>query len=96
MDAVSETDSDQTFRLLTLPGDGIGPEIITEILKIVAWFGNHLDMPIAIEHDLAGGASFDEHGLPITDAALQKALSADAILVALEELVAGPQWMMEA
>ena len=89
VDAVSETNSDQTFELLTLSGDGIGPEIINETLRVVAWFSNHLNVPIAIEQELAGGASIDAHGVPITAAVMQKAQSADAILFGA---VGGPKW----
>jgi 3-isopropylmalate dehydrogenase len=89
VDAVSETDSDQAFELLALSGDGIGPEIINETLRVVAWFSKHLNVPITIEQELAGGASIDAHGVPITAAVMQKAQSADAILFGA---VGGPKW----
>lgn len=89
MDAVSKPGSGQAFNLLTLPGDGIGPEIISETLRVAAWFSDYLNVPISIDQDLAGGASIDKHGVPVTDAVVQKALCADAILFGA---VGGPKW----
>lgn len=89
MGAVSDSGLNRAFNLLALPGDGIGQEIIDETLKVVAWFSAYLDVPIEIEHDIVGGASIDEHGMPITDAVVQKALCADAILFGA---VGGPKW----
>jgi 3-isopropylmalate dehydrogenase len=79
----------KAFRLLVLPGDGIGPEIVTETLRVVDWFADYLEIRIDQEHALAGGASIDAHGVPITDAVLQEAREADAILFGA---VGGPQW----
>lgn len=89
VDVVSEPGAERQFSLLVLPGDGIGPEIIAETLRIVAWFGNYLDVHFSIEHALVGGASIDEHGEPLAEAVLQKALQADAILFGA---VGGPKW----
>lgn len=87
--AVSETEPGREFGLLVLPGDGIGPEIVAQTLRIVTWFGSYLGVQFKIEHALAGGASIDEQGAPITDAVLEKALRADAILFGA---VGGPKW----
>jgi 3-isopropylmalate dehydrogenase len=89
VDAVSESEADREFGLLVLPGDGIGPEIVAQTLRIVDWFGDYLDVRFGIEQALVGGASIDAHGEPITDAVLQKALQADAILFGA---VGGPAW----
>ena len=89
MDAVSELETDRDFDLLVLPGDGIGPEIIAQTLRIVGWFGDYLEMQFSTEQALVGGASIDEYGEPITDAVMQKALRTDAILFGA---VGGPKW----
>jgi 3-isopropylmalate dehydrogenase len=81
--------SQADFRLLVLPGDGIGPEIVDQTLRIVDWFGAYLDRRIAIDRDIVGGASIDRHGEAITDAVMQKALRADAVLFGA---VGGPAW----
>jgi 3-isopropylmalate dehydrogenase len=88
-DVVFDMKSDREFSLLVLSGDGIGPEIIAETLKIVAWFGDYLDVRFNIEQALVGGISIDEHGEPITRAVLDQALQSDAILFGA---VGGPQW----
>jgi 3-isopropylmalate dehydrogenase len=81
--------SDTNFRLLVLPGDGVGPEIVTETLRIVTWFGDYLGVDFQVEAAAVGGASIDEFGKPITDAVMQKALQANAILFGS---VGGPKW----
>jgi len=87
--AVSKMESERQFRLLALPGDGIGPAIITETLRVVEWFGDYLGIQFDVEHDLVGGASIDDCGDPLSDAAYQKALTSDAILFGA---VGGPKW----
>jgi 3-isopropylmalate dehydrogenase len=71
--------------LLLLPGDGIGPEVCAEVRKVAAALINDLK----IDEKIYGGASFDKHGTPLTDDALQAALSSDAVLMGA---VGGPQW----
>ncbi len=75
--------------MLVLPGDGIGPEIVDQALRIVAWFGDYLGVRFNIEQALVGGASIDEHGEPITETVMEKALRADAVLFGA---VGGPKW----
>lgn len=77
------------FRLLVLPGDGIGPEVIDQTLRIVDWFGRTLGRPFAISRDIIGGAAIDAHGVPVTDAVVETALSADAVLFGA---VGGEKW----
>jgi 3-isopropylmalate dehydrogenase len=86
---VSESGPLRDFSLLVLPGDGIGPEVVSEALRIVAWFGDYLALPIAIEEAAVGGASIDKHGEPISAVVLQKAQRADAVLFGA---VGGPKW----
>ena len=74
--------------LLILPGDGIGPEVMAEVRKVIAWFGNH-GRPFAVEEDLVGGCAYDAHGVPLTDATMAKAQAADAVLLGA---VGGPKY----
>ncbi len=63
-------------KFLLLPGDGIGPEVIGEVKKIINWFNTNKSLDFEIDEDLAGGASYDKHGTPITDEVFIKHLSA--------------------
>ena len=54
------------FSLLILPGDGIGPEVMTEVKRIISWFQDKRSLKIDIEEGLVGGASYDKHGVPLT------------------------------
>src|SRR3984885_4218290 len=76
-------------RILLLPGDGIGPEVIAETRRVLAWFAQNRNMSFEIEEDLVGGVSYETYGTPATDAMMAKALAADAILFGA---VGGPKW----
>jgi 3-isopropylmalate dehydrogenase len=76
-------------NILILPGDGIGPEVMGEVVRIIDWFGTHKGFEVSIDHDLVGGCAYDAHGAAISDAAMEKALAADAVLLGA---VGGPQW----
>ena len=75
--------------LLILPGDGIGPEVMTEVRRIIAWFQDKKYLKITVEEDLVGGASYDMHGTPLTEETLAKALEVDAVLLGA---VGGPDY----
>ena len=68
-------------KLLILPGDGIGPEVTKQCIKIIDFFKDQLDSDIEYEEDLFGGASIDDNGKPLNDIVLKKALDADAVLL---------------
>ncbi len=76
-------------HLLLLPGDGIGPEVIAEVERLIGWFNAKTGAKFEIERDLVGGASYDKHGTPVTEAAMKKALEADAVLFGA---VGGPKY----
>ncbi len=78
-----------TDKLLILPGDGIGPEVMAEVRKVVAWFEANRGLSFEIDEDLVGGCAYDAHGVPLTDAAMEKAQAADAVLLGA---VGGPKW----
>ena len=75
--------------ILILPGDGIGPEVMAEVRKIIAWFGANRALAFNVGEDLVGGAAYDAHGVPLADATLERALEADAVLLGA---VGGPRY----
>ncbi|RIK93638.1 MAG: 3-isopropylmalate dehydrogenase [Proteobacteria bacterium] len=77
------------YKILILPGDGIGPEVMGEVRRVIHWFTEKRGFSCALEDDLVGGVSYDKHGAPVTDAAMAKALASDAVLFGA---VGGPQW----
>jgi 3-isopropylmalate dehydrogenase len=84
------TDNEMTtYKLLLLPGDGIGPEVIGEVQKLIDWFRKSGIAAFETETDLVGGAAYDAHGVAVTDAAMQRAQEADAVLFGA---VGGPKW----
>ena len=76
-------------KLLILPGDGIGPEAIIEVEKILDFLNKKKLLNIVIEEDLVGGASIDKNQVPIEDRTIKKAKEADAVLLGA---VGGPKW----
>ncbi|MSO91344.1 MAG: 3-isopropylmalate dehydrogenase [Acetobacteraceae bacterium] len=76
-------------KLLILPGDGIGPEVIREVRRVIDWMDHRRMVSFDITEDIVGGASIDARGTPITDNVMAKAREADAILFGS---VGGPQW----
>lgn len=78
-----------SFDLLFLPGDGIGPEVMAEVKKIISWINDRGSATINTDDDLVGGCAYDAHGEAISDAAMAKANTADAVMLGA---VGGPQW----
>jgi len=76
-------------RLLVLPGDGIGPEVIGEVLRVVDWMDRRRAVSFDLDQDLIGGSAIDAHGTPLADETLDKAMQADAVLMGA---VGGPKW----
>ena len=75
--------------LLILPGDGIGPEVMAEVRKIIGWFGDKRGLNFDVSEDLVGGAAYDVHGVPLADETMAKAQEADAVLLGA---VGGPKY----
>ncbi|MEO9652163.1 MAG: 3-isopropylmalate dehydrogenase [Roseobacter sp.] len=75
--------------LLILPGDGIGPEVMEEVKRVIAWFGDKRDLTFDVSEDLVGGAAYDAHGTPLHDDTMAKALEVDAVLLGA---VGGPKY----
>jgi 3-isopropylmalate dehydrogenase len=76
-------------KILVLPGDYIGPEIMTEAVKVLEAVDVRFGLDIELEYGLLGGAAIDECGVPLPDETLVSARAADAILLGA---VGGPKW----
>ena len=76
-------------KLLLLPGDGIGPEVVREVRKIIEWFNKSKSLDFKIEEGLVGGASYDKYKSPITDEVFYKALESEAVILGA---VGGPKY----
>ncbi len=77
------------WNILVVPGDGIGPEITAEALKVADWFVANRGVDLAYEEALVGGGAIEALGQPITDDTIARAKAADAVLFAC---AGGPQW----
>jgi 3-isopropylmalate dehydrogenase len=75
--------------LLILAGDGIGPEVMAEVKRIIAWFGTKRGVHFDVSEDLVGGCAYDAHGTPLHDDTMAKAQAVDAVLLGA---VGGPKY----
>ena len=78
-----------TRKLLLLPGDGIGPEAMAEVKKLIDMMNADFNAGFETEEGLVGGCAYDAHGQSISDADMDKAMAADAVLFGA---VGGPKW----
>ena len=78
-----------THKLFLLPGDGIGPEVMAEVERVIGWFTGTGVAQFEIERGLVGGAAYEAHGASISEADMERAKAADAVLFGA---VGGPQW----
>ena len=83
------SDTGSGRKLLVLPGDGIGPEVMREVKRVIDWLERRRNVAFEIEEDLVGGASIDARGTPLADRTVQLAKDADAVLFGA---VGGPAW----
>ena len=79
--------SNRTLKIL--PGDGVGPEVVSETLRVVDWLAKNKTISFNIKEGLVGGASYDKYGTPLTDETLADSMDADAILFGS---VGGPKY----
>ncbi len=77
------------YNVAVLPGDGIGPEIVAEAVKVLKAVGKKFGAEFALTEALVGGASIDAHGVPLTDEVLDLTLKSDAVLLGA---VGGTKW----
>jgi 3-isopropylmalate dehydrogenase len=85
---MKETDM-ATHKLLLLPGDGIGPEVMVEVRRLIDWLNQKGIAQFTTEQGLVGGSAYDAHKVSITDDTMAKAKAVDAILFGA---VGGPKW----
>src|SRR4051812_8982612 len=78
-----------THKLLLLAGDGIGPEVMAEVKRLIAWMNAHGMGTFEYEEGLVGGCAYDADGVAITDATMAKAQACDAVIFGA---VGGPKW----
>jgi 3-isopropylmalate dehydrogenase len=78
-----------THNLLLLPGDGIGPEVMAEVKRVIGFFNKKGPDRFNTEEALVGGCCYDAHGVAVTDATMEKAKAADAVIFGA---VGGPKW----
>ncbi|WP_074900942.1 3-isopropylmalate dehydrogenase [Microbulbifer thermotolerans] len=76
-------------KIMILPGDGIGPEIVEQAVAVLETVDKKFDLGLSFEQGLIGGAAIDAHGEPLTDAQLEAAGKCDAVLLGA---VGGPKW----
>ena len=76
-------------KLVLFPGDGIGPEAMAEVEKIIAWMNEAQGAGFETDAGLVGGSAYDAHGKAISDEDMAKAMAADAVLFGA---VGGPKW----
>src|ERR1700730_16532629 len=78
-----------TYKLLLLAGDGIGPEGMAEVKKLIAWMNAHGMGTFETDEGLVGGSCYDAHGVAVTNATMEMAHAADAVIFGA---VGGPKW----
>jgi len=78
-----------TRKIAVLPGDGIGPEIVREALKVLDCLRQEFGVQVETEEALVGGAAYDATGTPLPQETLELAKAADAVLLGA---VGGPRW----
>lgn len=76
-------------KVLVLPGDGIGPEIVAQAERVLDVINEKFSLGVEVEQGLVGGAAIDVHGKPLPEETLEKAKSCDAVLLGA---VGGPKW----
>ena len=76
-------------KVLMLPGDGIGPEVVGQVRRVMEWMEKRGIAGFDVTEDLVGGAAYDVHGTPLADETLEAAMAADAVLLGA---VGGPKW----
>ena len=79
----------KNVTLTLLPGDGIGPEVMAEVKKLITWLEQSGAASFTLHEDDVGGAAYERYGVPLADETLAKCRASDAIIMAC---VGGPQW----
>src|SRR3990172_5742776 len=77
------------YKLTVLPGDGIGPEVVREALKVLSAVAAKFDLDFEINEAMMGGCAIDAFGTPLPDATLEACKTGDAVLLGA---IGGPKW----
>ncbi|MBA7639213.1 3-isopropylmalate dehydrogenase [subsurface metagenome] len=77
------------FEMALLPGDGIGPDVITEGIKVLEAIGKRFDHRFNLHEGLVGGVAIDKEGTALSEATLKMCRGSDAVLLGA---VGGPKW----
>ncbi|WP_294343357.1 3-isopropylmalate dehydrogenase [Prosthecochloris sp.] len=77
------------FKIVTIPGDGIGPEVVASAVQVINALEEKYDLEVSIEEHLFGGASYDVHNEMLTEETLEACRKCDAVLLGA---VGGPKW----
>ncbi len=75
--------------MLMLPGDGIGPEVMGEVRRVIEWMDKRRHVSFNVKEDLVGGSAYEKHGTPLADKTMATALDCGVVLLGA---VGGPQW----
>ena len=78
-----------SYKILILPGDGIGPEVMKEVDRVINWFNKEVNLSAEIEYENVGGTSYDLNKTAISEEAMSLAKESDAVLFGA---VGGPKW----
>ncbi len=78
-----------SYKLTILPGDGIGPEVMAEVKKVIGWLEKKGGLSFEIAEDDIGGAAYDRYGVPFADETLAKCRKSNAVIMGS---VGGPKW----
>jgi 3-isopropylmalate dehydrogenase len=78
-----------TRKLLILAGDGIGPEVMGQVQRVIDWLAKRRHISFDLEEGLIGGAAYDRQGTPLADDTMALAIASDAVLLGA---VGGPKW----
>src|SRR3982074_2457635 len=78
-----------TPKLMLLPGDGIGPEVMREVKRLIDWINAAGIARFETEQGLVGGSAYDAHNVSISEGDMAKAVAADAVIFGA---VGGPKW----
>ena len=78
-----------SHKLLLLPGDGIGVEVMAEVKKLIDWLNEEQKADFVTDTGLVGGSAYDKHGAAISEDDMKKALASDAVIFGA---VGGPKW----
>ncbi|MGE5350575.1 MAG: 3-isopropylmalate dehydrogenase [Acidobacteriota bacterium] len=78
-----------SFKVMLLPGDGIGPDIVSSAVKVMKLVSEKMNFPLQFSEGLMGGCSYEKYGTPLSEEVLSECKASDAVLLGA---VGGPKW----